>query len=103
MVDPTSSLPGLSPVHGQVIVARFDGGRLSSEGGLLALREAWHCKRRARWIMAATSGSCGPALSKMGLTAVPTRSDWHAIDSSLERTFCITYLEQIEPKIERLL
>jgi hypothetical protein len=39
MVDPTPSLPGLSPVHGQAIVARFDGGRLSSEGGLLALRE----------------------------------------------------------------
>ena len=39
MVDPTPSFPGLSPVHGQAIVARFDGGRLSSEGGLLALRE----------------------------------------------------------------
>jgi hypothetical protein len=39
MVDSTPLLPGLSPVHGKVIVARFDGGRLSSEGGLLALRE----------------------------------------------------------------
>lgn len=39
MVDPTLFLPGLSPVHGQAIVACFDGGRLSSEGGLLALRE----------------------------------------------------------------
>jgi len=26
-------------VHGKAVVARFDGGRLSSEGGLLALRE----------------------------------------------------------------
>jgi hypothetical protein len=39
MVDPTSFLPGLSPVAGKAVVARFDGGRLSSEGGLLALRE----------------------------------------------------------------
>ncbi len=39
MVDPTPFLPGLSSVHGQAIVARFNGGRLSSEGGLLALRE----------------------------------------------------------------
>jgi hypothetical protein len=39
MVDATPFLPGLSPVQGKAIVARFDGGRLSSEGGLLALRE----------------------------------------------------------------
>ena len=34
-----ASLPGLSPVSGKPIVARFDGGLLSSDGGLLALRE----------------------------------------------------------------
>jgi hypothetical protein len=39
MVDPTPFLPGLSPVRGKAVVARFDGGRLSSEGGLLLLRE----------------------------------------------------------------
>ena len=39
MVDATPFLPGLSPVQGKVVVARFDGGRLSSDGGLLALRE----------------------------------------------------------------
>jgi len=39
MVDITPFLPGLSPVQGKAVVARFDGGRLSSEGGLLALRE----------------------------------------------------------------
>ncbi len=32
-------LPGLSPVGDKPIVARFDGGLLSSDGGLLALRE----------------------------------------------------------------
>ena len=40
MVDATPFLPGLSPVQGKVVVARFDGGRLSSEGGLLVLRES---------------------------------------------------------------
>ena len=39
MVDITPFLPGLSPVQGKAVIARFDGGRLSSEGGLLALRE----------------------------------------------------------------
>ncbi|MGH7001437.1 MAG: transposase [Stellaceae bacterium] len=39
MVDATPFLPGLSPVQGKAVVARFAGGRRSSEGGLLALRE----------------------------------------------------------------
>ena len=39
MVDGTLPLPGLSPIEGKEIVARFDGGRLSSDGGLLVLRE----------------------------------------------------------------
>jgi len=32
-------LPGLSPVNGKALSARFDGGALSSDAGLLALRE----------------------------------------------------------------
>jgi hypothetical protein len=32
-------LPGLLPVEGKPLIARFDGGTLSSDGGLLALRE----------------------------------------------------------------
>src|ERR1700747_2268326 len=39
MVDATPFLPVLPPVQGKTVVARFDGGTLSSEGGLLALRE----------------------------------------------------------------
>jgi hypothetical protein len=39
MVDATPFLPGLSPVQGKAVVARFDGGRLSTEGGLSSLRE----------------------------------------------------------------
>ena len=38
-VESTPPLPGLSPVGGKPFVARFDGGRLSSDGGVLALRE----------------------------------------------------------------
>src|SRR5512144_2168644 len=39
MVDLTLPLPALSPIEGKEIVARLDGGRLSSDGGLLLLRE----------------------------------------------------------------
>ncbi len=31
--------PGLSPVGGKLVVARFDGGCLSSDAGVLVLRE----------------------------------------------------------------
>lgn len=37
--DATPALPGLSPVRGKALVARFDGGQFSSDGGILALRE----------------------------------------------------------------
>ena len=40
MNDPILSLSGLSPVSGKTIVAKFDGGLLSSDGGVLVLREA---------------------------------------------------------------
>ncbi|HEY4040782.1 MAG TPA: IS1380 family transposase [Rhodopila sp.] len=39
-VELTLPLPGLSPVCGKPVVARFDGGRLSSDGGILLLAEA---------------------------------------------------------------
>ena len=38
-IETTPMLPGLSPVCGKPIVTRFDGGPMSSAGGLLALRE----------------------------------------------------------------
>jgi hypothetical protein len=38
-VEATPALPGLSPVCGKPIIARFDGGQLSSDAGVLALRE----------------------------------------------------------------
>src|SRR5271166_2056201 len=39
MSDPILPLPGLSPAGGKAIVVIFDGGLLSSDGGVLALRE----------------------------------------------------------------
>ena len=37
--NPTLPLPGLSPVSGKRLDVRFDGGMLSSVGGILLLRE----------------------------------------------------------------
>ena len=39
MDDPILPLPGLSPVSGKRLDVRFDGGMLSSDGGILLLRE----------------------------------------------------------------
>ncbi len=39
MIETTLPLPGLSSVKGKTVVARFDGGELSSDAGVLALRE----------------------------------------------------------------
>src|SRR5450755_722855 len=39
MNDPMLPLPGLSSVSGKPVVVNFDGGLLSSDGGILALRE----------------------------------------------------------------
>ena len=39
MNDPMLPLAGLSPVAGKKVVVKFDGGRLSSDGGILTLRE----------------------------------------------------------------
>src|SRR5215210_3656602 len=47
MNDPMLPLPGLSPVSGKSFVAQFDGGLLSSDGGVLALREVEQRRRVA--------------------------------------------------------
>ena len=39
MIDFMLPLPGLSSVSGKTVVAKFDGGLLSSDGGILVLRE----------------------------------------------------------------
>ncbi len=38
-MNPTPFLPGLSPVQSKPLTATFDGGRLSSDGGVVLLRE----------------------------------------------------------------
>jgi len=38
-VEPTPALPGLSPIGGRPVIARFDGSHMSSDGGLLVLRK----------------------------------------------------------------
>ena len=45
MTDPMLPLPGLSSAGGKPVVVKFDGGLLSSDGGVLALREV---ERRLR-------------------------------------------------------
>jgi hypothetical protein len=39
MNDPMLPLSGLSPVAGKKVVVKFDGGLLSSDGGIVVLRE----------------------------------------------------------------
>src|SRR6202048_1283623 len=39
MIDPMLPLSGLSPVSGKTVIAKFDGGLLASDGGVLVLRE----------------------------------------------------------------
>ncbi len=39
-MNATPILPGLSPVGAKALTASFDAGRLSSDGGLIVLREA---------------------------------------------------------------
>jgi hypothetical protein len=48
MTDPTPPLSGLSPVSGKTVITKFDGGLLSSDGGVMALREAEQRLRVAR-------------------------------------------------------
>ena len=42
MPKATPNLPGLSALGVRSLTASFDGGRLSSDGGLIVLREAAH-------------------------------------------------------------
>ena len=39
MNDPMPPLPGLSPVSGKTVIAKFDAGPLASDGGIPPLRE----------------------------------------------------------------
>jgi hypothetical protein len=69
MVDPTLPLPGLSPIEGKEIVARFDGGRLSSDGGLASKKVVEICGERRAGATGDGSGAGAPG-DEMAIGAV---------------------------------
>ena len=69
-VESTSPLPGLSPVRGKPLVARFDGGQLSSDGGLLALREVERRLGIAGRLAACIDDPRAPERVRHGIAAV---------------------------------
>ena len=69
-VEPTPPLPGLSPVAGKPLIARFDGGRLSSDGGLLALREVERRLGIADRLAACIDDPRAPERVRHGLAAI---------------------------------
>ncbi len=69
-VEPTPPLPGLSPVAGKPLIARFDGGQLSSDGGLLALREVERRLGIADRLAACIDDPRAPERVQHGLAAI---------------------------------
>jgi hypothetical protein len=69
-VEATPPLPGLSPVGGKRLVARFDGGQLSSDGGLLALREVERRLGLADRLAACIDDPRSPERVQHGLAAI---------------------------------
>jgi hypothetical protein len=69
-VEPTPPLPGLSPVAGKPLIARFDGGQLSSDGGLLALREVEHRLGIANRLAACIDDPRAPERVRHGVAAI---------------------------------
>src|SRR3712207_5561095 len=69
-VESTSPLPGLSPVAGKPLIARFDGGQLSSDGGLLALREVEHRLGIADRLAACIDEPRAPERVRHGIAAI---------------------------------
>src|SRR5919112_4139966 len=61
MVDTTLTLPGLSPVRCKPLDVRFDGGVLSSDGGLLLFREVEERLRLADRLASCLSDPRNPA------------------------------------------
>lgn len=67
----TLPLPGLSPVGGKPIIARFGGGSLSSDGGLLALREVGQRLGIASRLAACTDAPRAPERIRHSLADMP--------------------------------
>jgi hypothetical protein len=69
-VEASPSLPGLSPVAGKPLIARFDGGQLSSDGGVLALREVERRLCIADRLAACIEDPRAPERVRHGLAAI---------------------------------
>jgi Transposase DDE domain group 1 len=69
-VESTPSLPGLSPVAGRPLIARFDGGQLSSDGGLLVLGEVERRLGLAERLAACIDDPRAPERVRHGLAAI---------------------------------
>ncbi|MBV1800084.1 IS1380 family transposase [Siccirubricoccus sp. G192] len=69
-VESSPPLPGLSPVAGKPLVARFDGGQLSSDGGLLALREVERRLGIADRLAACIDDPRAPGRVRHGIAAI---------------------------------
>ncbi len=69
-VEATPPLPGLSPVAGKPLIARFDGGLLSPDGGLLALREVEHRLGIADRLAARIDDPRAPERVRHGIAAI---------------------------------
>ncbi len=63
MDDPTLPLPGLSPVAGRSVKACLDGGSLSSDAGVLVLREIEHRRGAAERLARCLDDPRDPALN----------------------------------------
>ena len=70
-VEATPPLPGLSPIAGKRLVARFDGGQLSPDGGLLALREVERRLGVADRLAGCIDDPRAPERVRHGLAAIP--------------------------------
>jgi hypothetical protein len=62
--------PGLSPVAGRPLIARFDGGQMSSDGGLLALRKVEQRLGLADRLAACIDDPRAPERVRHGLAAI---------------------------------
>ena len=68
--EPTPILPGLSPIRGRAIEARFDAALMSSDGGLLVLREVEQRLGIARRLAACIRDPRAPARIVHGLDEI---------------------------------
>jgi hypothetical protein len=69
-VEATPALPGLSPVCGMPLIARFDGCQFSSDGGLLVLREVAQRLGIADRLAACLGDPRAPERIRHGLAAI---------------------------------